>query len=135
MEGKFYKCDCGHGGLYVQYDNDYGLEVSHFQYDVSRSFWNRIKFAWKCLTGKPYCDMVLLSDSKIADLVDQLIHVQNTDLKKEDYDQTVQSTADKLCGLSCGTAIDAILAYTARPDCSKKQITRLIDTLTKYYKK
>ena len=80
MSGKFYQCDCGHGGLYVQYDTKYGLEISHFQYDISRSWGNRIKFAWKCLIGKPYADMVLLSDTKVADLVDQLVQLQNTDI-------------------------------------------------------
>jgi hypothetical protein len=80
MKPVFYKCDCGHGGLYVEYQSDWGCQFSHYQYDVSHSIWNRLRFAWKCLCGQPYTDMVLLSDSQVADLVDQLVEIQNCEV-------------------------------------------------------
>ena len=80
MKEAFYKCECGHGGLHVEYHEDWGCQISHYQYDVSRSWSNRFKFAWKCLQGKPYTDMVLLNDSQMADLTGQLLAFQNREV-------------------------------------------------------
>ena len=131
MKAKFFKCDCSHGGLYVQYESDWGCQFSHYHYDVSHRWMNRLKSAWKCLCGKPYTDMVLLDDQSLADLVDHLCDIQNRDHSKEDYKETVSEAANKLCGLTCGTAVDSIIEYVKRPDCSKAQLNRLISDLNK----
>ena len=132
MKGKFFKCECGSEGLWVEYDHGFGTEISLFKTDPqNRSLKNRLILAWECLKGKPYTDMVLLDDQSLADLVDQLVDIQNRDHIKENYKETVSATADKLCGLSCGTAIDSIIEYVKRPDCSKVQLNRLISDLNK----
>jgi hypothetical protein len=41
---------------------------------------NRLRWAWRCLLGKPYADMVILDDQKLADLVDFLGEIQNRDI-------------------------------------------------------
>jgi len=80
MKGKFFKCDCGSEGLWVEYDGYGSTEFALFHYNPQdRSWRNRIRLAWNCLRGKPYTDMVLLNDQSIADLVDQLINIQNRD--------------------------------------------------------
>lgn len=76
----FFKCNCGHGGLYVEND-EFGTSFAHFEYNVSRPWANRLRLAWKCLLGKPYADMVLLNDQTLADLVDLLADIQNRDVK------------------------------------------------------
>jgi hypothetical protein len=75
--------------------------------------------------------MVLLDDQSLADLVDHLCDIQNRDHSKEDYKETVSEAANKLCGLTCGTAVDSIIEYVKRPDCSKAQLNRLISDLNK----
>jgi hypothetical protein len=83
MNGKFFKCDCGHGGLYVSHDPDFGTEFAHFQYDISIGFIFRIKQAWLTLRGKPYTDMTILNDQELANLVDHLTEIQNLKYKKD----------------------------------------------------
>ena len=130
MEGKFFRCDCGSEGLWVEYSGYFGTEISLFHSNPRDKSWcNRFKLAWKCLLGKPYTDMVLLNDQCIADLVDHLIDIQNLDHTTENNKETVSMAADKLCGLSCGIAVDAVLEYVNRPDCSQTQIKRLISKL------
>ena len=132
MKGKFFKCECGSEGLWVEHDLGFGTEISLFKTDPqNRSFKNRLILAWQCLRGKPYADMVLLDDQSLADLVDQLVDIQNRDHAEENYKQTVSDAADKLCGLSCGTAVDSIIEYAKRPDCSAAQLERLISDLYK----
>lgn len=80
MKDAFYKCECGHGGLHVEWSPDWGCQLSHYQYDVRYSWWNRLRHAWKCLCGQPYTDMVLLNDAQVADLVDQLVEIQNREV-------------------------------------------------------
>ena len=82
MKGKFYKCDCGSEGLWVESDGYGSTELSLFQHSPQNRSWsNRIRLAWNCLKGKPYTDMVLLNDQSLADLVDQLVDIQNRDCK------------------------------------------------------
>jgi len=81
MKGKFFKCDCGSEGLWVEYDGYDSTEIALFHYDPQdRSWHNRIRLAWKCLRGKPYADMVLLNDQTLADLADQLAEIQNREI-------------------------------------------------------
>ena len=78
MSGKFYKCTCNNEGLWVEYDG-YGItKFAFFHRSPENQSWsNRIKLAWNCLKGNPYADMVLLDEQSIADLVDQLVDIQN----------------------------------------------------------
>lgn len=81
MKGKFFKCDCGSEGLWVEYDGYDSTEIALFHYNPQdRSWHNRIRLAWKCLKGKPYADMVLLNDQTLADLADQLAEIQNREI-------------------------------------------------------
>ena len=77
MKDKFYMCECGCGALHVSYEPGWGLELALFERSPSRSLWNRIRLAWSALRGNPYADMVILNDQQIADLVDQLVEIQN----------------------------------------------------------
>ena len=78
MNGKFFKCECGSEGLWIEHDYGFGIEISLFKTDPqNRSFKNRLLLAWECLKGKPYADMVILDNQKIADLVDYLVEIQN----------------------------------------------------------
>jgi hypothetical protein len=77
---KFIRCDCGHGGLFMQYSKDFGLEISHYLYPNDRSWKNRLRSAWAAIKGRPYADMVVIDDEKLADLVDFLTDAQNVDL-------------------------------------------------------
>ena len=77
MKDKFYMCECGCGALYVSYEPDWGLELALFERSPSRSLRNRIRLAWSALRGNPYADMVILNNQQIADLVDQLVEIQN----------------------------------------------------------
>jgi hypothetical protein len=132
MKGKFFKCNCGGEGLWVGHDHEFGTKFSLFETDPqNRSFKNRLILAWQCLRGKPYTDMVLLDDQSLADLVDQLVDIQNRDHAEENYKETVSAAADRLCGLSCGTAVDSIIEYVKRSDCSSAQLNRLISDLNK----
>lgn len=126
MKGQFFKCDCGADGLWVEYSRHFGTEIALFSRDPSNRSWaNRIKLAWACLRGKPYVDEVLLNDQSLMDLVDHLVEIQNYDHQTE-YTETINNLTNNLCGVSCGTAIDSILEYINRPDCSKAQLNRLI---------
>jgi len=132
MKGQFFKCSCGSEGLWVEYDQSFGTEMALFHNNPqNRSWCNRIRLAWNCIKGKPYADEIILSDQSLADLVDHLINIQNCDHAEENYKQTVSDAADKLCGLSCGTAVDSIIEYAKRPDCSAAQLKRLISDLYK----
>lgn len=80
MKGKFYRCDCGSEGLWVEYDGYGSTEFALFHHGPQNRSWrNRIKLAWNCFLGKPYTDMVLLNDQSIADLVEQLVDIQDCD--------------------------------------------------------
>ena len=81
MKSKFFKCECGCGVLSLEYNELWGLEIAMFERNVSRSFFNRIRLAWKTLCGKPYTDMVILNEQQIADLAEYLFEVQNHNLK------------------------------------------------------
>jgi hypothetical protein len=82
ITGKFFQCECYHDGIFVQHDPGFGTEISLFKTDPqNRSFKNRLLLAWECLKGKPYTDMVILDDQKIADLVDYLTEIQNLNYK------------------------------------------------------
>jgi len=52
----------------------------------------------------------------------------------EQYDRYIGELADYLCGMSCGTAVDVVVNYVKRPDCSKHQLNRLIEELQSLYK-
>ena len=52
----------------------------------------------------------------------------------EQYDRFIGELADYLCGVNCGTAVDVIMNYVKRPDCSKRQLHRLIEELQSLYK-
>ena len=83
MKGKFFKCECGSEGLWVEYDGYGSTELSLFHHDPqNRSWHNRIRLAYACLKGKPYTDMMLLNEQSLADLVDHLVAIQNRDTIK-----------------------------------------------------
>ena len=77
MKDKFYMCECHCGVLHIEYDFDMGLQIALFERNVSRSWRNRIRLAWNAIKGRPYADMVILNNQQIADLVDQLVEIQN----------------------------------------------------------
>jgi hypothetical protein len=77
MNKKYYICECHCGVIAVDYDPDFGLEMSFYERSAKRSFKNRIRLAWSALCGRPYTDMVILNDQQLADLVDQLVEYQN----------------------------------------------------------
>ena len=52
----------------------------------------------------------------------------------EEYELQIDELAGYLCGMSCGTAVDVVLNYVKRSDCSKHQLHRLIEELQSYYK-
>ena len=83
MKGKFFKCECGSEGLWVEYDGCGSTELSLFHHDPQNRSWrNRIRLAYACLKGKPYTDMMLLNEQSLADLVDHLVAIQNRDTIK-----------------------------------------------------
>jgi hypothetical protein len=49
-----------------------------------------------------------------------------------EYDTVIESLADIMCGYSCGIAADAIIEYCSRPDISKRQIERIVESLTQW---
>jgi hypothetical protein len=51
----------------------------------------------------------------------------------EEYEQFIDESADYLCGFNCGTAVDIILNYVKRSDCSASQLQRLKDKLKEIY--
>lgn len=77
MSAKYYTCKCQCGVLCIQYDPDWGLELSMFSRHPFHSFRNRVRIAWKALCGNPYTDMVILDEQQIADIVDELVRIQN----------------------------------------------------------
>jgi len=81
MAGKFFKCECGGEGLWIEhtgYNNE--TEIALFSRDpADRSWCNRFRLAWACLSNRLYTDMVILNDQAIADLVDFLVEIQNKD--------------------------------------------------------
>lgn len=77
MKDKFYMCECHCGVLHIEYDSDMGLQIALFERNASRSWRNRFRLAWNAIKGRPYADMVILNNQQIADLVDQLVEIQN----------------------------------------------------------
>ena len=49
-----------------------------------------------------------------------------------EYDDAINALADIMCGYSCGIAADAIIEYCSRPDISKRQIERIVESLTQW---
>ena len=58
-------------------------------------------------------------------------YIETTD---EEYERQISELADYLCGMNCGTAVDVVMNYVKRPDCSKRQLHRLIEELQSLYK-
>jgi len=58
-------------------------------------------------------------------------YIETTD---EEYERQISELADYLCGMSCGTAVDVVMNYVKRPDCSKHQLNRLTEELQSLYK-
>lgn len=50
----------------------------------------------------------------------------------KEYQEWLDKMGDILCGMSCGSAVDVMVNYVKRPDCSKAQLQRLIKELTEY---
>jgi hypothetical protein len=64
-------------------------------------------------------------------------HIQEIEFRMmtdEQYDRFIGELADYLCGMNCGTAVDVVMNYVKRPDCSKHQLHRLIEELQSLYK-
>jgi hypothetical protein len=59
---------------------------------------------------------------------------QYIDMTDEEYELQIDELAGYLCGMSCGTAVDVVMNYVKRPDCSKRQLHRLIEELQSLYK-
>lgn len=125
MKGKFFKCDCGHGGLHVAYDI-WGLELAHLARDPHLGGWrHRLTNAWAALCGRPYTDMVVLDKVQMADLVDYLIKAQN-ETKDERYAEQLEQIERALFASGhCETAVDGILKWANSSDCSQKAYDRL----------
>ncbi len=69
--------------------------------------------------------------------MDTTPHIQEIEFRMmtdEQYERQISKLADYLCGVNCGTAVDVIMNYVKRPDCSKRQLHRLIEELQSYYK-
>jgi hypothetical protein len=78
MKGKFFKGSCGSDGLWIEYDRDFGTEISLFPCDPQNLSWgNRVSMAWACLKGETYGDEVVFCNQQIADLTEHLLEIQN----------------------------------------------------------
>lgn len=78
LNGKFFRCECYQDGIFIQHDSVWGTEFAFFTSNPSNRSWrNRLKLAWACVKGKPYSDMIILSDQELANLVDYLTKIQN----------------------------------------------------------
>lgn len=78
LKGKFFKCERGSEGLYIEYDSKEYTKISMLYHNPEpRSWYNRLKSAYACLKGKPYTDIIVLSNQTLADLVDHLVDIQN----------------------------------------------------------
>jgi hypothetical protein len=108
MKSEYFKCECGCGVLCAEYNSDWGLELAMFERNTSRSWWNRIKLACSALRGKPYTDMIILSDQQIADLVDYLFVIQNQNYHNK---HSIHAIVRKLHEHDSGELIDALVRY------------------------
>jgi hypothetical protein len=77
---KYFKCNCGGELLEIEHDKEFGTTFAIFSLDYRRGLKNRLRLAWKALTGNPYNDMILFNDQDIADIVDHLIEIQNYEI-------------------------------------------------------
>lgn len=129
MKGKFFKCDCGHGGLHVSYDM-WGLELAHLVRDPYQRGWkHRIASAYAALRGQPYTDMVVLNKVQMSDLVDYLIAAQN-ETSDEKYAEQLEYIQRALFASGhCETAVDGILKWLNSSDCSQHAYDRLKNEL------
>ena len=77
---RFFKCECGCGGLLAEYHPDWGLELAHLQRIAARDSWTwRLRHAWHALRGNVYADMVILNKESITDLTNYLMDCQCQD--------------------------------------------------------
>ena len=125
--GKFFKCECGNDGLLVEFDYIYQQTFIQFMGQNHYKFgWrNYFKYIWGAILNKPYSDCIALDDKKLADLVDQLIEIQNRPSLGE---LTKDHIIDTLCGTSSGIAADAIITYLNLSDLNKKDYVRIKST-------
>jgi len=129
MKGQFYKCECGHGGLYADYNHHFGLEISHLVRDPYQRGWkHRLASAWSALRGKPYTDMVVLSRAQMSDLADYLVAAQK-ETPDERHAENLERIEGFLFGWSCETAVDGIIQWANTSDCSKRAYERLKSSL------
>jgi len=129
MKGQFYKCECGHGGLYADYNHHSGLELTHMVRDpYTRKWSHRIAQAWAALRGKPYTDMVYLNRAQTSDLADYLLAAQK-ETQNERHAEDLERIEGFLFGWSCETAVDGIIKWANTSDCSKHAYERLKSSL------
>lgn len=80
-------CACYSEKLHLEWDEEFKqLNISIWEpYGTERfSFLQRLRHCWKILkTGIPYGDQIIMEEKHIADLVDFLINVQNSKLKRK----------------------------------------------------
>lgn len=129
MKGQFFKCDCSHGGLHINYDHQFGLELTHMVRDPYTRKWSyRLAQAWAALKGKPWQDMVILNHAQMSDLIDYLVAAQN-ETSDERYAETIERIGGMLYGFHCETAVDGIIKWVNSSDCSKRAHERLKSSL------
>ena len=82
---KTIRCSCYHELLHLNWDEEIEtLDMSiwaPYSTDTKMSWKQRLRYCWQILIkGRPYGDQVVLEKQHIADLVDYLIKVQNSEL-------------------------------------------------------
>jgi hypothetical protein len=125
MNKKYFMCECHCGVIAVDYDPDFGLDMSFYERNPKRSFKNRIRLAWSALRGRPYTDMVILNDNQLADLVDYLVAIQNGLDKRTPIFEII----NKLHEYDSKEVIDNILEYLKNSK-SSSHVNNLISEIT-----
>ena len=133
MNDKFIACECGHGGLWLQFSRHFGLEISNMARDPYKRNWsNRLKLTWACIKGQPYSDMVVLNNAAIIELADYLTQIQTRDHETEDHEELISSIVGHLFGAGhCQDAVEGIIAWAKTSDCSQSSLNILKKELAK----
>lgn len=129
---KFFPCECGCGGLLCSYSRVWGLELAPLSRNPDRSWANRFRLAWMSLRGTPYSDCIILNEEGVADLIDYLFEVQNTDHAKKDHDDLIKTIVGHLFSAGHDSdAVEGIIEWAKSPDCGRKSLEFLKTELSK----
>ena len=75
---KTFLCACSSHILTVEHDKDNDLvDIAIFTCGLADTWRNRIKWAWYAITGNLNTDNIVLSKEQVANLVDELVKIQN----------------------------------------------------------